>query len=891
MAAAVSSLVVLLSCLYLVWRAAQLWSAPLQLVFRYLQIELPSSPRLTVDALSADSVSLHWAPPESYVKKHIIQMDGQEVGISVRGETSVTISGLTPDYLYSIQVIAVNAHGFQVASPVFYVKTRSRPGSAREVEQSQEVEVEAHTTSSDAPALRVPKKKASMDILKIKDPLPGAQAFAKDEAKAIADLTSKMEGILKETTDIDAQITALNSHHTEEEQAFLKKLDEWRQKKKGEDDARATRDQHHKQLDQQKREIETRRNQVQKALKLAQEEYRRQCADMEGFAEAVRVSSEETAKLERQTRAMIAETDHAIKTSERAGALASEELVEVEAEIRYLLARKAEGEADISRLQSGSRVASPSPQEVNEAAKDDAQWKDREETLVRQYEDACQLLSRLQQGLRSGTPISEGSSNDLGSLRRRQSRKAKENIDHRHAMPSFNPDAAPFVAANNTSFYPETSFVGAAAHPYEAPSHSAAPPGLSRDPAPIMPGVTSIFNDDTLFPRRGSPFASAVIPGSLGGARRESPRSSQSGSNPSSPGVINPILHAPASYGMLPSIFNAGASHQLNSSLQLERERGGQRATSGSLVASLNGTPLSESQDHSAVSSAPGSVHNMQHSLGLGNGAGIVGKDRSLVTAATTNGTGNWFWPSSSKKVPINAQDPLALDRKNTRSLPKTDVAPIGTRRPRSGSLRGEDGGIIAPAGSRLGRTYQESERNAVSGQALSHGLPKPGDAATSMEFGWTSPKNGFQATTDPWTAPDVQGLSHSTTASSFDPFGSLPKLSMPAPTPSYHTAGLAEGRLLLSPDPESDTDTPFFTAPVTAPVGQPEPFYHTTIDASMLSGGNLQRELSNASSRKSNGSGSGDVSRRKLVGSGKQFTSFVGRVFGKNGEPSASQG
>jgi hypothetical protein len=766
MAAAASSLVVLLMSLYLVWRVAQLWSAPLQLIFRYVQIELPASPRLTVDALSSDSVSLHWAPPESYVKKHIIQMDGQEVGISVRGETSVTISGLTSDFLYSIQVIAVNAHGFQVASPVFYVKTRPRPGQAGEVEANHDVDPQATAAGSAASTsvataevstVKAPKKKASLDVLKIKEPLPNAHAFAQDHAKAISDLTFKMESILRETSEIEAQIMQLNNHHAEEEQVFSKKLEDYRQKKKSEDDARSARDQHHKQLDQQKREIETRRNQVQKALKTAQDDYRKQCADIEGFAVAMRQAGKEASEYEAKMQQIAKETDESIKASERVGAIALEELAEVEAEIRYLLSRKAEGEAELAKLQSASRVASPTPHEVREAAKDDAQWKEREETLVRQYEDASQQLLRLQQGIRSGTPISEGSSSDhMGSMRQRKARKAKEQADNRNVMPSFNPDAMPFVASANAPFFPESS--GFTGPHYDVTNHPNPAPGLGRETAPPLPGTTSIFNDDTIF-RRTSPFPTAVGPIAapiIG--RRESPRSSQSGSNPSSPGVVNPNVHIPATYNMLPSIFNAQPSHHLNASLQLER--GAQRATSGSLVASLNGTPLNDSPDHSAASSAPGSVHNMQLGqygqlgLGFGGGVGVVGNDRTPVHPSVlangsnnvSRGSSNWFWPSSSKKTPVIPQDPLALDRKATRSLPKADVAPIGTRRPRSGSLRGEDGGVVPPIGSRLSRTYQELDRQAELDQEVvqrppgdMNGLPKPADAAATRRFGWHS--------------------------------------------------------------------------------------------------------------------------------------------------------
>ncbi|CCG84188.1 protein of unknown function [Taphrina deformans PYCC 5710] len=817
--------IVTLSVLWLAWRAVQLWTLPLTVVLRHLNIEIPAVPHLTIDSLTADSVSLHWLPPESHVKKHIIQMDGQEVGISQKGETSVTISGLTPDYLYSVQVIAVNAQGFQMASPAIYLRTRPKEDSTESsTEGPHEPHIQTFPQTEVSLGHRAPRKKNSLDV-KSKE-MSQSAAISIDTkhiepAHTIEVLTLKMENISKETAETETQLAQLQENHLQEEANYAAKLEDLRAKKREEDDARAAKDQLHKQLDQQKREIETKRNQIQRALKADLDEYRKQTTDIASFRSSAKNSIETAEHLQESLKTLKSDTDEAVQEMVRAGAIAAEELSEIESEIRYLLSRKAESETELARLMSASRQPSPSPEEVSEAAQAEAAWKGREDSLIRQYEELQHNLLQLQGGNYAaldrglGTPNSDpGMDHSHVHMRRKVSKRGKpEDLNrsdlHRRStgVPTFNPDAAPFVASGplytnneNTIHHraptPQQNYTNTEQYyaqlSYPLQTDNSATP---RSVFPALPayGTTSIFGGSG---GGGETSVSSVMPAF---PRRESPISSQSGSNPPSPAVQNRVP--------LPSIFNKAPSiHARNSG--------------GSLVDRLNGTPLTDATE--------------------------------LPVKASTDGS-KWFWPTRKTQA-----DPLALDRKNTRSLPKVDVAPIGTKRNRSGSLREEAPTLRASPGP-TSNGYPDVDLLNVLGHPLSRETSVEKDAYSTSAFPLPRPSNGRafgwepqvpssqRHLPNPWSSIESENNTASTQRP-FDPFGDL----------------------------EATNGTTFPTVKEDI-----ETQYHTTIDSSRLSF--LHREQSNGSRKSGRSKAESHESKEKPRRMGdKKFSSFVGRVFGK---------
>ncbi|TKA75065.1 hypothetical protein B0A49_05760 [Cryomyces minteri] len=112
--------------LWLVHRAYQVLTKPLEELIQVLGLELPKAPVPILASLKADGVVLRWKPPDqkNTVVKHQIQVDGFIVGEASQQDTSVTVTYLKPDHFYTIRVIAVNSTNFHAASQPIRFKTR-----------------------------------------------------------------------------------------------------------------------------------------------------------------------------------------------------------------------------------------------------------------------------------------------------------------------------------------------------------------------------------------------------------------------------------------------------------------------------------------------------------------------------------------------------------------------------------------------------------------------------------------------------------------------------------------------------------------------------------------------------------------------------------------------
>src|SRR5579871_4748396 len=114
--------------MWLAYRASSLLIQPVDQVIRSLNLDLPSPPLVVLEAVTSDSVSLQWQVPDKQsVSKHLIQLNGTIIGDSDKKDTNVIITGLNPDQLYCIRVIASNAHRVHSSSEIIRVRTKPRP--------------------------------------------------------------------------------------------------------------------------------------------------------------------------------------------------------------------------------------------------------------------------------------------------------------------------------------------------------------------------------------------------------------------------------------------------------------------------------------------------------------------------------------------------------------------------------------------------------------------------------------------------------------------------------------------------------------------------------------------------------------------------------------------
>lgn len=60
------------------------------------------------------------------MSKHLIQLNGEIIGESDKKDTNVIVTGLTPDQLYCVRVIALNTQRLHTASEIIRIRTKPR---------------------------------------------------------------------------------------------------------------------------------------------------------------------------------------------------------------------------------------------------------------------------------------------------------------------------------------------------------------------------------------------------------------------------------------------------------------------------------------------------------------------------------------------------------------------------------------------------------------------------------------------------------------------------------------------------------------------------------------------------------------------------------------------
>lgn len=122
------------------YRASSLLILPVDQVIRLLNLEVPATPKIALDAVTSETISLRWQVPDKQsVSKHLIQLNGTIIGESDKKDTNVIVTGLTPDHLYCIRVIASNAQKLHSASEV--IRVRTKPSTQDSAEDSHGISI------------------------------------------------------------------------------------------------------------------------------------------------------------------------------------------------------------------------------------------------------------------------------------------------------------------------------------------------------------------------------------------------------------------------------------------------------------------------------------------------------------------------------------------------------------------------------------------------------------------------------------------------------------------------------------------------------------------------------------------------------------------------------
>ena len=402
--------------------------------------------------MSADTITLHWSLPEKAgsVAKHIIQINGINVGESEkRGETSVTVTGLSPDQRYNVRVIAANAQNFQASGQLIRLKTcaivdkkKSVDGGCHKADSSDDAlslpppspfPPSVHSTPTpDAPppsphchahhhhhhhhnnnnncngssngsshGQTHPKRSA-----KDRRGSPASQeqthpnnsshtSLAQEDQCTVDSLTKDLDAVRKEIQETEAQLA-----HTEEEyraaQAVLRaELETLRDKKNEEDAGRQRIRTEAKTLDEARRVAEAVKTRTEKSLRAKEYDIKKMQDDISRWEEEKRLASERADSLSKAAR----KSKEAALTREKTLGIDIQEthrqISEMEEEIRSLVVAIKNLESQREQMKAEEDREA---QQAKEESEKESLWRDRRqelETSCVKFYSACQAVSGL----------------------------------------------------------------------------------------------------------------------------------------------------------------------------------------------------------------------------------------------------------------------------------------------------------------------------------------------------------------------------------------------------------------------------------------------------------------------------------------------------------------
>ena len=384
----------------MVYRVSILLKIPIPTLVKLLGLDLPAPPRVSLHGIGSDSVTLHWSLPEkpSSVAKHIIHINGINVGESERkGETSVTVTGLNPDHLYNVRVIAANQQNFQAPGQLIRLRTRRKSQDDAEGEggpkgKSEHAE-ELPSIQPHVPALEshqaqqqqhVHHSKRSGKDRKQASPLSEQQARgspAPDEQPTVESLTTELEAVHAELDELETQMQNAEEEHRASEGILVSELDQLRERKRCEDAGRHQLRTETRSLEEAKRAAEAQKTKTERALRAKKDEVRRMQQESRKWDEERQAALEREGILSKEAeeskgRVEITEKELNVNIAE-----AQVKIAELEEEIRTIIATIKAMEAEKEQL----RIDLQNTESSSQDEKLERVWHERQKNLEMRY--------------------------------------------------------------------------------------------------------------------------------------------------------------------------------------------------------------------------------------------------------------------------------------------------------------------------------------------------------------------------------------------------------------------------------------------------------------------------------------------------------------------------
>jgi len=326
------------------------------------------------------------------------------VGESERKETSVTVTGLNPDQIYNIRVIAANSQNFQAPGQLIRLRT------LRESDQSSDggsgtsgsnggvnsntgntMNINSNSATKDGFTEEMPTIHATeslalqQNIGQTRRPLRRQHSPAAQEAHdpnsstnnvssgsgqlanvslehTVESLTSELEKLRKESEEVDTQILQVEEEHKATETALAAEMEGVKEKKKEEDTVRTQLKTETRTLEDAKKKAEAQRAKVERSLRNKEDEIQKREDDYVRWEEERNAATKQVEKLEEEAQVRQKEAEEAERGKRAEIEPIAVEVTSIEEEIRMYSAqiKKASenGARERSKSLSGDRPVS-----------------------------------------------------------------------------------------------------------------------------------------------------------------------------------------------------------------------------------------------------------------------------------------------------------------------------------------------------------------------------------------------------------------------------------------------------------------------------------------------------------------------------------------------------
>ncbi|KAK9430214.1 hypothetical protein V1505DRAFT_372058 [Lipomyces doorenjongii] len=402
------------SLLWLLRRATQLLQIPIPTLVQLLGIDIPSPPHVCLDSVTSDSVTLHWSLPDraTSVAKHVIQMNGQNVGESEKRETTVTITGLNPDQVYGVRVLAVNSNHYSAAGQLIRLRTRRKsedlvltniqpipgetPGSP-DKHISHSSETTPHGKKSDSPAVHTQFKRGNRSTRHSsptsRDRSDSSSFTAATQPYTIESLAAELEQIRSEIIETVAQHAHAEEEYAAAEATLQAELETLREKRKEEDAVRSQLRSETKTLEESKRNLDSQKSKVERAVKHKTEVIEKIANDFVKWETERRQADDRKVTIAKLTEELEKNTKEKARQNREVLQQGHKDVAELEDEIRGLIAKikKSEIEKDPHTSDSSENAfAKLLHAEDTEDMKLEKAWQEVQKSLELRYVDIFQ---------------------------------------------------------------------------------------------------------------------------------------------------------------------------------------------------------------------------------------------------------------------------------------------------------------------------------------------------------------------------------------------------------------------------------------------------------------------------------------------------------------------